>query len=427
MASRPKGTAATYVKICPDNEPVSIPLGGTDQGAVLVLIGSNPITCALVDRHGDVASTWLSKYDLRNARNFFERSGLHPNGLGPFSWLRVLSFLPLVEHAGAIARVSKFFFRILHDEPSNRLMAPSQQAEQHRRPAKRRRKNLQLKSWCKISQDHFDGISLNCKPEELAQAFKKHDPCHRFTVVSDSLNKQHTMRIRDFINYMEREGDREGERGDDDGHRSDDEDPNPLYLFDSKVPKVLRDGLQTPELFREIDVLQEVPPPQSIARCKEYVLLGGRGSGTGFHVDPFSLSAWSALATGCKHWAFYPPESVPPGVKIVPPPAQEQVGGTEKAPMVTLRYHAPSSRFWFHSILPGLEEKDTPLYFEQMPGDIVFIPAGWWHCVMNAKPSLAYTQNVLTRNNIRAHWRQIHGAEPGYAALLRAYLNDAHT
>lgn len=38
---------------------------------------------------------------------------------------------------------------------------------------------------------------------------------------------------------------------------------------------------------------------------------------------------------------------------------------------------------WFLEILPQLKEEERPIEFVQHPGETVFIPRGWWHCVLN--------------------------------------------
>lgn len=31
----------------------------------------------------------------------------------------------------------------------------------------------------------------------------------------------------------------------------------------------------------------------------------------------------------------------------------------------------------------------------QRPGEIIYLPSGWWHCVINAQETIAVTQNYV--------------------------------
>lgn len=45
-----------------------------------------------------------------------------------------------------------------------------------------------------------------------------------------------------------------------------------------------------------------------------WILVGPQKSGSTFHKDPNSTSAWNALVSGAKKWVMFPPDVAPPGV-----------------------------------------------------------------------------------------------------------------
>lgn len=94
---------------------------------------------------------------------------------------------------------------------------------------------------------------------------------------------------------------------------------------------------------------------------------------------------------GRKRWALYPPRSIPPGVEFtsIPHPSCQDID-----------FQAPTALSWFLEVLPGLDPNLMPLQFIQEPGDTVFIPSGWWHCVLNLEPSIAITQNFVSIANL---------------------------
>ena len=64
----------------------------------------------------------------------------------------------------------------------------------------------------------------------------------------------------------------------------------------------------------------------------------------------------------------------------------------------------PPAAKWFDEVRPQLDQRSCPQYeVVQKAGDIVFVPAGWWHCVLNLDAeTVAFTQNVITDGNVAA-------------------------
>ena len=52
-------------------------------------------------------------------------------------------------------------------------------------------------------------------------------------------------------------------------------------------------------------------------------------------------------------------------------------------------------------LLLEAEPEQRPLMLVQNPGECVFMPSGWWHCVLNIAPtaSVAVTQNLAVPIN----------------------------
>lgn len=44
--------------------------------------------------------------------------------------------------------------------------------------------------------------------------------------------------------------------------------------------------------------------------------------------------------------------------------------------------------------------KDRPLECVTKPGELLFIPSGWWHSALNLEKSVAVTQNFVSRQNV---------------------------
>lgn len=169
-------------------------------------------------------------------------------------------------------------------------------------------------------------------------------------------------------------------------------DESPHYIFDSefgeKAPFMLSE-FDTSELDKLIagdflSALGKKRPPY------RWFVAGPAKTGAPWHVDPNSTSAWNALVSGRKRWALYPPGYAPPGTRV----ALDDDGEIEDI-------ETPTSLQWYLDVYPELTYEQRPLEFVQKPGDIVFIPSGWYHMVLNLEDTISVTQNFVNRWNVR--------------------------
>ena len=146
-----------------------------------------------------------------------------------------------------------------------------------------------------------------------------------------------------------------------------------------------------------------------------WIIAGPARSGSSFHIDPNGTSAWNACLSGQKKWILFPPDRLPPGVyaasdqsEVATPPTplewflnfydearredQDFVLSTNAAPEGATAA-APSG---------NSDSNRDHLFIECVvgPGDVLFVPRGWWHCVLNLTESVAVTQNFVSATNL---------------------------
>jgi len=162
---------------------------------------------------------------------------------------------------------------------------------------------------------------------------------------------------------------------------------SPMYLFDNsfgeKIPQMLQD-YQIPHYFEEdlFNVLGIDHRPSF-----RWILVGPQRSGASFHKDPNATSAWNALLSGRKKWILYPPDIVPPGVH--PSPDGWEVATPE------------SVVEWFVDFYDQVQKSAVkPFECVTKPGELLFIPSGWWHTALNLEESIAVTQNFVSSQNL---------------------------
>ncbi|KAL2504282.1 F-box protein [Abeliophyllum distichum] len=189
--------------------------------------------------------------------------------------------------------------------------------------------------------------------------------------LSQRSSQKITMNFKDYLSYMQIQ-----------------HDEDPLYIFDEKfgdtAPELLED-YSVPHLFQEdyFDILDSEKRPPF-----RWLISGPERSGASWHVDPALTSAWNTLICGRKRWALYPPGRVPLGVTVH---VNEEDGD--------VNIEGPSSLQWWLDFYPLLPDADKPIECTQLPGETIYVPSGWWHCVLNLETTIAVTQNFVNLKN----------------------------
>ncbi|KAH6691627.1 F-box protein [Plectosphaerella plurivora] len=165
-------------------------------------------------------------------------------------------------------------------------------------------------------------------------------------------------------------------------------DESPLYLFDKRFAEKMgitvgrhegaaywRPDCFGPDLF---EVLGEERP------AHRWLIIGPERSGSTFHKDPNATSAWNAVLQGTKYWIMFPPTAAVPGV-YVSRDSSEVTSPLSIAEWL-LEFHAEARR------LPECVEGTCNV------GEILHVPSGWWHLVVNLESGIALTQNFVPQS-----------------------------
>jgi hypothetical protein len=184
----------------------------------------------------------------------------------------------------------------------------------------------------------------------------------------------------------------------------------PLYLFERSFASVssLTKDYTVPRYFNPLSYSQE-----DLLKGKGYdtdmfrllgddnhrpdykwLIIGPKKSGSLFHIDPNQTNAWNVAIQGRKKWIFYPPTVQPPAVQ------SSADGADVTVPVSTAEWLI---NFWsFHQ--ESRYHKDPakrPLEAILQPGELMFVPHGWWHMVINLDFTVALTHNYVSTSNLK--------------------------
>ncbi|KAF8610119.1 Clavaminate synthase-like protein [Ceratobasidium sp. AG-I] len=178
------------------------------------------------------------------------------------------------------------------------------------------------------------------------------------------------------------------------------QDDAPLYLFDSRfVEKTVGDGDSgmgadyIPPAFFGEDLFKLMEDKRPDYR---WLIVGPERSGSTFHKDPNATSAWNAVITGSKGWVMFPPDTCPPGVYV----SEDEAEVTSPLSLAE----------WFMSYFDAAWAEYGPNSHSDNrgkmkvgicnAGEIVYVPSGWWHLVVNLEASVAVTQNFASEHEL---------------------------
>ncbi|KAL1889679.1 hypothetical protein Cpir12675_005683 [Ceratocystis pirilliformis] len=171
------------------------------------------------------------------------------------------------------------------------------------------------------------------------------------------------------------------------------QDESPLYLFDKRFAEKMNVTIGTdpsnmyskPEVFGPdlFEVLGDKRP------AHRWLIIGPARSGSTFHKDPNATSAWNSVVQGSKYWIMFPPNVQVPGVYV-----------SEDSSEVTSPLSIAEWLLEFHA-----EARQMPECVEGIchAGEILHVPSGWWHLVVNLEDGIALTQNFVPRTKNLHH------------------------
>ena len=98
------------------------------------------------------------------------------------------------------------------------------------------------------------------------------------------------------------------------------------------------------------------------------------------------ISAWNAVIRGAKYWIMFPGYVQPPGVFVSA--NQGEVTSPLSIAEWLLEFHAEARKH--PACLEGICRE----------GEVLHVPSGWWHLVVNLTASIAITQNFVPESHL---------------------------
>ncbi|KAK9494532.1 hypothetical protein V1508DRAFT_350982 [Lipomyces doorenjongii] len=185
-------------------------------------------------------------------------------------------------------------------------------------------------------------------------------------------------------------------------------DESPLYLFDREFADKtkLAAEYKVPDIFAAdyFKVLESIRPDY------QWLIIGPERSGSTFHKDPNATSAWNAVIEGEKYWIMFPPDVLPPGVFT-----------SHDESEVTSPLSIAEWILGFHKAAMS-----TPGYVDGFcgAGEVLYVPSGWWHLVVNLRNTAAITQNFVPLPHVMSVLKFFHHKKDQISGFRQSQLSD---
>lgn len=133
--------------------------------------------------------------------------------------------------------------------------------------------------------------------------------------------------------------------------------------------------------------------PEEIRPWNAMLLWGTKFSRSSLHIDPYNWTGTNAVLSGVKRWKLYPP-----GQDHLLYVQNDKLSGF---PLQSYKYNSNLDAFDPDLKKYPLSTQARSIEFDQNPGEILFIPPGWFHQAFNKEETIAISSQVMNRNNYR--------------------------
>jgi len=196
----------------------------------------------------------------------------------------------------------------------------------------------------------------------------------------------------------------------------------PFYVFerDLQGPRLpLHEDFQVPVYFRD-DLYDTTEYTRAFFPLYRYMVIGPERTGSNMHVDPSCTSAWNSLLCGLKRWCLFPPGQSDEYKSRI---------GVEGASRTSMGGRGNPPANWWLDVLPRLKEDGSAeelgmIELVQRPGETIYVPDGWWHCVLNIGFCIAVTQNLLAPESLEHAWPTLSEDWPDFVPKFARLLQE---